>query len=275
MALKNILVHVTDTDQAELRIAAALDLAMRHDAHLTGLGVEPNVDLPTYVAPEIPEPILEEIREQHRARAAKAHDRFEAAMKKAGWADRSDWMTEHGDPVDVVALHSRYADLTVVGQATPPETADGEAGLGSDLVLRAGRPILVIPFTGTQRPIGERVVVAWNGSREAARAVGDAMPILEKAAQVDVLSIQPEGLGDEPGADITHHLARHGIKATTKRSVANMIDAGDVLLNFVSDTGADLIVMGAYGHSRMREIVLGGVTREVLGHMTVPALLSH
>jgi nucleotide-binding universal stress UspA family protein len=175
----------------------------------------------------------------------------------------------------VVALHARYADLTVIAQSAPPNIPNGEAGLAHDLVLQAGRPVLVIPFAGAQRPVGERVVIAWNGSREAARAVGDAMPILERAASVDVLSVQPEGIGDLPGADITHHLARHGIKATAKRSVANLIEAGDVLLNFVADTGADLIVMGAYGHSRMREIVLGGVTREVLDHLTVPALLSH
>jgi len=275
MALKNILVHVTDTDQAARRVDAALDLAMRHDAHLTGLGIEPSVDLPIYLAPEIPEEILRDIRDHHRASAARAHGRFEAAAKRAGWSDRGSWLTERGDPVDLVALHARYADLTVVGQASPPDKPNGEPSLAHDLVLRSGRPVLVVPYTGTQRPIGERIVVAWNGSREAARAVGDAMPILERAATVDVLSIEPEGLGDEPGADIALHLARHGIRATAKRSVANAIDAGDVLLNFVADTGADLIVMGAYGHSRMREIVLGGVTRSVLDHLTVPALLSH
>jgi nucleotide-binding universal stress UspA family protein len=275
MALKNILVHVTDTAQSQHRVDAALDMAVRHDAHLTGIGVEPTLDLPTYAAPEIPENVLREIRAQHVARAAAAHANFEAAAKRAGWFDRSDWMTEQGAPIEILALHARYADLTIVGQTPPPNTPNGEATLAHDLVLQSGRPVLVMPFFGANAPIGDNVVVAWNGSREAARAVGDAMPILERAKNVNVLSIQPEGIGDAPGADIAHHLARHGIRATAKQSVANRIDTGDVLLNFIADSGADLLVMGAYGHTRMREIILGGVTRHVLQHAAVPVLLSH
>ena len=275
MALKNILVHVTDSDQSKRRVSAALDLAMRHDAHLTGIAVAPTIDLPTYAAPEIPENVLQDIRAQHRARAAKAHEHFETAAQRAGWAERIDWLSTQGDPVEILSLMARYSDLTVVGQSSPPNTPNGEMTIAHELVLQAGRPILVIPFAGTPCPIGEKVVVAWNGSREAARAVGDSMSILERAGQVDVLSIQPEGIGDEPGADITHHLARHNIKATSHRSVAAMIDASDVLLNYVADNGTDLIVMGAYGHSRMREIILGGMTRQILDHLTVPVMLSH
>tara|TARA_R110001606_G_scaffold113634_1_gene240821 strand:+ start:283 stop:1110 length:828 start_codon:yes stop_codon:yes gene_type:complete len=275
MALKNILVHVTASEQSQHRVNAALELAMRHDAHLTGLGVEPTIDLPTYAAPEIPENILADIRAQHVARAAKAHENFDSAARRSGWFDRSDWITERGAPIDIIALHARYADLTIVGQTPPPNTPNGEMTLAHDLVLQAGRPVLVIPYFGVNGTIGENIVVAWNAGREAARAVGDAMPLLESAKTVNVLSIQAEGTGDVPGADITHHLARHGIRATAKQSVANKIDIGDVLLNHIADTGADLLVMGAYGHSRMREIVLGGVTRHVLEHAAVPVLLSH
>ncbi len=170
MALKNILVYVTDSEQSRHRVDAALDLAMRHDAHLTGIGVEPTIDLPTYAAPEIPEIILQEIRAQHVARAAKTHEHFEAAAQRSGWFDRSDWITERGDPIDILALHARYADLTIVGQTPPPNTPNGEMTLAHDLVLQAGRPVLVIPFFGATAPIGENIVVAWNGGREAARA---------------------------------------------------------------------------------------------------------
>lgn len=275
MALKNILVHVTDTAQSQHRVDAALDLAMRHDAHLTGIDIEPTINMPAYLAPEIPTDVLREIQTQHAARAAKAHVNFEAAAQRAGWIDRSSLVTEHGDRIDMLSLHARYADLTVVGQTPPPNTPNGEMTLAHDLVLESGRPVLVIPYFGAKAPIGNNIVVAWNGSREAARAVGDAMSILERADTVCVLSIQPADSGDASGADITHHLVRHGIRATAKQAVASNVDTGDVLLNFIADSGADLLVMGAYGHSRMREIVLGGVTRHVLQHAAVPVLLSH
>ncbi len=171
-----------------------------------------------------------------------------------------------------MGLHARYTDLTVIGQQ-----GDGGADTLSpdDLVMRSGRPVLVIPHIGVKRLVGKHIVVAWDASREAARAVGDAMPVLEHSEMVDIMSIEPEGIGDLPGADLAQHLARHDIKAEAKQSVANRIDTGDVLLNYVSDSGADLVVMGAYGHSRMREFILGGVTHHMLNHMTVPILMSH
>ncbi|MEX2617146.1 MAG: universal stress protein [Alphaproteobacteria bacterium] len=275
MALKNILVYISDSAQSQHRVDAAIDLAMRHDAHLTGIDVEPTVRMSTYVAPEIPKDVLREIQAQHAARAAKARANFETAAQRTGWFDRCSLMTEHGDPIDVLSLHARHADLTIVGQTPPPNTPNGEMSLAHDLVLQSGRPVLVMPFFGATAPIGKNIVVAWNGGREAARAVGDAMSLLERADTVCVLSIQPEGSDDAPGADITHHLARHGVRATARQSVANNVDTGDVLLNFVADSGADLLVMGAYGHSRMREMVLGGVTRHVLQHAAVPILMSH
>ncbi|MBE9552893.1 MAG: universal stress protein, partial [Proteobacteria bacterium] len=131
------------------------------------------------------------------------------------------------------------------------------------------------PYIGAQAEIGRNVLVAWNGSREAARAVSDAMPILEAADSIEVFAVEPRGIGDIPGADIAQHLARHGLKTDAAKTAGLDIEVGDVLLNQVADGGADLIVMGAYGHSRMRELVLGGATRHILGHMTVPVLLSH
>jgi len=275
MSLKNILVHVTGTDQARARVDAALQLAMKHDAHLTGLGVHSDHGFPRYAAAEITSDILKEIESREDARLAEARSIFDEAAARAGWADRSDWLSDRGRAVEAVALHARYADLTVIGQRTPPGGMFGEDTFADELVLVSGRPIMIIPHIGADKPIGEHIVVAWNASREAARAVGDSMPLLEKSRKVDVMSVKPKRMGDLPGADIALHLARHGIKAEAKRSVANDIDTGDVLLNYVSDSGADLVVMGAYGHSRLRELILGGVTRHMLNHMTVPVMLSH
>jgi nucleotide-binding universal stress UspA family protein len=275
MSLKNILVHVTDAKQARGRVDAALQLAMKHDAHLTGLGVYSEHEIPSYAAVELNSSVLTEIAKREEARLAAAHDIFDAAVTRAGWTGRSDWLSDRGRVVDAVSLHARYADLTVIGQHTPPGGAFGGDSFADEFVLESGRPVLVIPYIGADKPIGDHIVVAWDASREAARAVGDSMPMLEKSRKVDVMSVKPERMGDLPGADIALHLARHGIKAEAKRSVANDIDIGDVLLNYVADSGADLVVMGAYGHSRLRELILGGVTRHMLNHMTVPVMLSH
>jgi nucleotide-binding universal stress UspA family protein len=146
-------------------------------------------------------------------------------------------------------------------------------------VLESGRPVVVIPFIGASQPIGKRVMVAWNASREAVRAVNDAMPLLVEADTVEVLAINPPagdtGDGDIPCADICLHLARHGINAVAQSMQAADIKAGDLLLSRAADQGVDLIVMGAYGHSRFREIVLSGVSRHLFKHMTVPVLFSH
>jgi nucleotide-binding universal stress UspA family protein len=133
----------------------------------------------------------------------------------------------------------------------------------------------MVPYIGAVDGIGERVIVAWNASREAARAVADAMPILDGAREVEVFIASDNDIGDLPGADIAAHLARHGIDVTVYETPANNVSIGDALLNRASETGADMIVMGGYGRSRFREFVLGGVTRHMLQHMTVPVLMSH
>lgn len=275
MALKSILVYVTNSEEASARVEAALALAAQHDAHLTGLGVRPVPYIPPYATARIPAEVLRDAEARQAAEISAAHERFETASTRAGWSERCNWIEGKGMPSDVVGLHARYADLTIVGQQPLTGADNSEESFADLLVMRSGRPVLLFPHIGANKALGRHVVVAWNASREAARAVGDAMPILEKSDTVEILSVEPEGIGDLPGADIAQHLARHGINVNAKQSVANQIDPGDVLLNHVADTGADLIVMGAYGHSRFREMVLGGVTRHMLEHMTVPVLMSH
>jgi nucleotide-binding universal stress UspA family protein len=145
--------------------------------------------------------------------------------------------------------------------------------------MLAGRPILVVPYAGHFARIGQRVVIGWDASREAARAVNDAMPLLAAAEAVTVLTIDPEqsprGHGEIPGADIALHLARHGVTAQVERTVSAGIGIGNTLLSRAADLEADLLVMGAYGHSRVRELLLGGVTRTMLTSMTLPVLMAH
>jgi nucleotide-binding universal stress UspA family protein len=183
-----------------------------------------------------------------------------------------EWRATEGDVTDTVKVHARYADLAIVGQS--PEDAIDDVAAG--VFLGAGRPVLIVPRYGTFPTLGERVLIAWDGGREACRAVNDALPLMRQARHVVVLSVNArETPGLEPGDDIALHLARHGITVETSAQHATDIDVASLLLSRASDLSADLLVMGGYGHSRLREIMLGGVTRKILGEMTLPVLMSH
>ena len=206
---------------------------------------------------------------------AAAKNLFETATSAAGRGDQSEWRVADGDLASALALQGRYADLIVVGQYDEERPYGVEADLADNVVMESGRPVLVVPYIRTNREPGRRVLVAWNASREAARAVADAMPVLRSAETVVVMATNPNNMGDEPGADIAHHLARHGVNVEASHTISDGLDIGDVLLNSITDLSADMLVMGAYGHSRFRETVLGGATRHVLKHMTVPTFMAH
>ncbi|MGE4221034.1 MAG: universal stress protein [Alphaproteobacteria bacterium] len=273
MAIKTVLVHVDHVDGAEARVAAAVGLADRHDAHLIGIGVKPPVNLPVYAEVPLPSDLIASLEARAEQDVATAARRFAAAT--AGRAGRCEWTVAEGDPTDALALAARYADLTVIGQPNPDGAPADYLNLPDNLVMEAGRPLLVMPFAGVAKPVGDTVVVAWNASRESARALAGALPILEKAGKVHVLTVDPEKIGETQGARISAFLSRHGVKAEIVRTPAADMDVGDILLNSVADRGADLLVMGAYGHSRFREVILGGVSRHVIQNMTVPVLLTH
>lgn len=281
MAWKDILVHVDGGKQSDARVAAAVALAAAQTAHLTGLYVHHEPRIPAHVRGQLPDDLLDEMMAARAQAAAKIGQGFTAAATRAGLA--SEWRTGTGDPTDVLALHARYADLAVVGQTDPDGDADGAvAEMPERLLIEAGRPVLVIPYAGHFPVIGKRVLVAWNASPQSSRAVHDALPLLTRAKGVTVLAINPThsrtgvgGHGETPGADIAHHLARHGVQAEAAHIVSDDIGTGDMLLSRAADLGADLIVMGGYGRSRLAEIVLGGATRHIFRHMTVPVLMSH
>lgn len=279
MALKDMLVIVDDPAASATRIAVAADLARRHDAHLTGLCVVGGPFLPAHVAAEMPISLLQAERRARLDRAEDARAAFDERMRAHGLEDRSEWRMVEGDPGTLAAIHGRYADLIVVGQTDPDRDGDLPGATPDDLLFSAGRPILVVPHSGQFVGVGARVVVAWNGGREAARAVGDALPFLERAERVILMAVNPEpgaaGLGDEPCADIARHLSHHGCRVEATHVITPELDPGAAILNTVTDESCDLVVMGAYGHSRLRELVLGGMTRYMLHHMTVPVLMSH
>ncbi|MCR6631361.1 MAG: universal stress protein [Magnetospirillum sp.] len=274
MAFKDILVHVDNTERTPVRLAVGARLAQVHDAHLIALNVRTRPVLPQFISAQFG-PQIDAVRNRFNEEAAReARAAFDAIAPDYGVT--TEWRDVDGGLVDSVVLHARYADVTIIGQADADE---GERPLADALILEVGRPLLVVPEAGRFNTIGERVVVAWNASREATRAVHDALPVLVGAKRVHVIAVNPvggmAGHGDVPGADICLHLSRHGVNAVCEHIKSDDLRAGEMLLSRVTDEAADLLVMGAYGRSRLRTMVLGGVTQHILRHMTVPVLLSH
>jgi nucleotide-binding universal stress UspA family protein len=275
MSLKDLLVVVDESSSAEARVDLAVNLASAFDARLVGLHVTPDVAATTPVYARLPFEIRQLLTDRQRETADHARAIF---TRRAG--HDAEWREARGSASDVAALHGRYCDLVVAGQVSPDAEGNADALVFPDrIALAVGRPVLVVPYIGTFTSIGARVLVAWNATREATRAVADAMPFLQKAAAVTVIAVNPRsgpaGHGDIPGADIALHLARHGVKARAESIAADDIAIADILLSRASDIGADLLVMGCYGHSRIRELVIGGVTRQILQEMTLPVLMSH
>ncbi len=279
MGYKTLLVEIDRTKANPGRLQAAIDFARAHEAHLTGLYIVREPDLPGFVTAQLPRDAIEAQRADSKEAADAAVAAFLAKTEREGInADARVVRAALTDVAPVVARHARYADLVIAGQADPDESGPSGRHLVEDLVLSAGRPVLAVPYIGAARPIGRTVTVAWNAGREAARAVADAMPILEAAQKVHVVMVDPvssrDGHGQEPGADIALSLARHGVKAEAHAIAAGDLEAGDAILSWLADSDSDLLVMGLYGHARFREMVLGGVSRRILDSMTVPVLMS-
>jgi len=274
---KTILVHYDAGKTAPERLEIAFEIGAQSGAHVAALYALNAAPAPShaYEGAQVVREAQLRIRAEMQAAARRGYDE---CLRRTGF-ERAEWRETKADALDAVALHARYADLVVIGQ----QESDSMSGVSKDfersLPLAAGRPVLVVPYAFERRPVGRHVMVAWNASREASRAVIDALPLLRRASHVQVVALSPvtsrTAHGEEPGADIGLYLARHGVKVTVSRYDAPDVDAGNMLLSRAFDLSADLIVMGAWGHSRLREFVLGGVTRTVLESMTVPVLMSH
>lgn len=278
MALKDLLVHVDGSRRSAARLDAAIALAARHNAHLIGIYVLTYPRIPGFIRVELGEEVLRHQAEAIRAAAEQAERDFNNRIGNNGVS--GEWRLVDGPAPEMLALHARYCDVAVVGQRDPEgDEAAAAAEMPDRLILSVGRPVLVIPNVGDYPVIGERIMVAWDASRLATRAVHDALPLLERSRHVSVIAINPqggvEGHGMIPSADICLHLARHGVNAEAQHLYADDVDVGDMLLSRAADQAIDLLVMGAYGHARWRELVLGGATRHMLQHMTMPVLMSH
>ncbi len=223
-------------------------------------------------------PELVEAHDKYMREASHEAERlFTERTRNAGVA--AEWRQVEGALPDLVMLHARFADLVIAGQRNPERLDPGTAPeLPEQLVLDVGRPVIIVPHTGTFPTVGEKVMILWKTSRGAARAVNDALPFLAKAKEVCVVAINPEagisGQGDNPAADVVTHLSRHGITATARVANAERGTMGKTMRDIAADFGADMIVMGAFGRARWREMILGGMTRNMLATMPLPILMS-
>lgn len=276
MSYKTILVHIDAGKRWPARVHAAIGIARQYDAHLVGLNALTSVELPGYVVAATGGASVLDIQKRFASeQAARAEAEFSKAISAAGLA--AEWRSSELDAADAVTLHGRYADLLVIGQPW----AKDHTGIGRDfaerVIFEAGRPVLMVPYAGKFDAIGKRVLIGWNASREATRAITDAIPVLQQADMVQVIVINPIAgeHGAVPGSDIALYLSRHGVKVEVFTDHSKNIDVGNEMLSRAADFGADLIVMGAYGHSRFREMMLGGASRTIIKAMTVPVLLSN
>lgn len=278
MPYKDILVHVDAGERCRERIDVACRLAAAHKAHLTGLCLRGRQPLPDLVMAGLGPDVAALLESRAHEQLALAEQQFLARAEGRGIPVA--WRVVEGDPARALTASARQADLTILGQNAPTERRPNPLATPiGDVVLGAGRPVLVVPYAGTFPTVGERILVAWNGSREAARAMGDAMPLLLRAKKTLVLAASQKAgnsrrIAPSEAEAIAAHLARHGIVAEVNGLDADDIDVGALLLSRAAEEGCDLIVMGAYGRSRLRELVLGGVTRHLLRHMTVPVLMG-
>lgn len=290
MGFKDILLHIDNHRGHETRLHLALSIARQNKAHLVGLyGFElPQVPPPlrnlaggAYVTSDLLRTTYVRERDTAFIDAAHIEASFHAEIKRAGLT--GDWRIcpeKANDAVTLVTERARYADLVILGQADPDHPLfDTLARLPETVMMNCGRPVLIVPCAGRIETVGKNVLVAWSETREAARAVGDAMPLLRSAEAVTVVSVGPPRAAksdeDELATSLARHLARCGIRADASYLSSGDIEPGALILSRAADLGCDLIVMGGYGHSRTRELILGGVTRAVLQHMTMPVLMSH
>ena len=273
--MKSILIHVDNSRACKARVETAVSLAEKFNAHITALHVVPNYSMPVYAEASVGPEIIELIRQAGQESANEAKILYETIEKSTG--AKLEWRSVQDDPVNTICEAARCFDLTILGQFNPDDPNDLNSGLVEHVVPGAGAPCLVVPYIGETVDMAGTVLIAWNGTREAARAVRDAIPILQMAMRVEILCINPRQ-GDQEnraGAGACANLLHHGIKSKMHRLHNKDISTGDILLSHAADMSADLLVTGAYGHTRLREKILGGVTRHLLEHMTVPVLMSH
>jgi nucleotide-binding universal stress UspA family protein len=275
MAIKTILVHLADDQDCPTRLATAVRLAKRHGAHLVALYITRPLDLPIEVAGRAASlPFLEERAAKAEAVAAAVEAEFRGACERQNLT--YDWIMQESDHLDALSQHAHAADLIVVSRGPDEHFEDRfRLRLAEELVMTTGLPILALPPGLPAVEIGRRVLVGWKPTREAVRALRDARPILARAEAVFLTTVRPTSEDAVATLEIQQYLERHGIPIQTLDVDEAAGGIGPTLLATAETHACDLLVTGAYGHNRLREMILGGVTRQLVRQSRLPLLLSH
>jgi nucleotide-binding universal stress UspA family protein len=275
--VKDIVVNLSVREDGGSVSDYAVSVAAALKAHVTGIAFVYDPIVPVSGTGYIPAEVIETQQADNEAAAKTAIDRFAKAASRAGIAAEPLTLgASLAGAGEQFARIARRFDLSILGQAEP-EMGAVEEVIAESTLFGSGLPMIVVPYIQKAPLKLDNVMVCWDGSRPAARAISDAMPLLHKAGRVEIVMVTNErGKEHEiEGADMGQHLARHGLKVEVHRVAGGNIDVADALLSHAADSGADFMVMGGYGHSRLREFVLGGVTHSILRSMTVPVLMSH
>lgn len=281
MSYRTILMSLNEVERAQELLNFAIPIAQKNNAHLIGLHVIPALDIPpTVMALDIPERVIEEHNKARSDKADKIQEIFEKTTQRedvsAEWRCTKAMTTEISQ---YIIQHARCSDLVIVDQGDYSAIEHNLCHLPAKLLMETGRPVIIVPYKNTFHSVAEYPLIAWNGSKEAARAAFDAIPLLRQAEDVKLVWLEPEGFSERnkelAGTVLATSLARHNIGIETSYAGHTTMNTGEALLEHLRKTGADLLIMGGYGHSRLREYIFGGATQHILQNMTVPVLMSH
>jgi len=274
--LRDIVVNLTVGAAQDPAADYAISMAKAFNAHLAGVAFAYEPVLPAIVGVGIPDTVIEEQHEENERAAQAAVARFEAAAGAAGISYHSRQVAASlAGAADIFAEIARRFDIAVVGQSDKDRVAPEEL-IVEGALFGSGRPVIVVPHSQQAGIRLNRIGICWNGGRTAARAIADAMPLLKQAKNVDILIVETEAnKNSEAGNGLRQHLQRHELAAQVTRIPPGSQKVSAAILSYAAANGVDLLVMGGYGHSRLREFILGGTTRGVLAAMNVPTLMSH
>jgi nucleotide-binding universal stress UspA family protein len=280
MAFKTILVCLTEVNRTQALLDIAAGIAEQQGAHVIGLYVVPAARVSSSARFQMTAQVFESHREYFSARIDEVQNQFEDIMLRNGL--EGEWqLVESPSPLiaDPVVERAMGSDLIIASQVDRNSEAGVELDFAQRLLMETGRPLLLVPQSGHFSSCGRIAVVGWNATRESARAVFDAVPMLRHAEAVHVTWVETLAkrtqAGSFLGSDLARSLSRHGVAASAETLPGDGMTAGQRLLVHAADLGADLLVIGAYGHTRLREFVFGGSTRYILQSMNVPVFMSH
>ena len=275
--IKDIVVNLSVDTKTDAARDYAISVARVFDSHLSGVAFIYDPLTPGTVFDSVSASIIATQRKTYEDAAKNAAADFDKAARQAAISAESRVVSATiASSAEMFGRIARLYDLSIVGQATPDGSFD-DAMVIEAALFASGRPVLVVPYIQSEPLKLDRTLVCWDGSRSATRAISDALPFLRRSKSVEIITVakKDDNRSEISGADIAHHLARHGMKVNLKRIVAPDTDVPNAVLSYAADASTDLIVMGGYGHSRLREFVLGGTTRGMLSSMTVPTFMSH